>query len=106
MRFTLLAFASLVIAAPAGAEPNSVTLTVTSADFASPAASAGLDRRIGAAIEEVCGSYAAIESSQVPEMDSCWGSAHDQVREQLGRVDILALANRGKVSVALAVNGR
>src|SRR4051812_23496309 len=106
MRFTLFALASLAIAAPAIAEPTSVTLTVTSADFATPAAHARLDRRIGAAVEQVCGSYAAIESSQVPQMDACWGSTHDQVKQQLGRVDSLALANRGNASAAVAVSGR
>ena len=94
MRFTLLTLAALAIAAPAIAQPDSVTLTVTAADFASPAARAHLDRRIGSAIEQVCGSYAAIETSQMVEMDACWMSARDQATKQLGRVDSLALADR------------
>jgi UrcA family protein len=105
MRFTLLAIAAIAIATPAVAEPNSVTLTITSADFATPTALARLDRRIGAAVEQVCGSYAAIESSQVPEMDACWISARDQARQQLGRVDSLALAGKSKLTIASSVVG-
>lgn len=103
MRFTLLALAALAVATPAIAESDSVTVTVTAADFASPAARAHLDRRIGAAIEHVCGSYAAIESSQMLEMDACWMAAHDQAKQQLGRVDSLASAGRTAGSASTLV---
>lgn len=93
MRFILLALAVLATASPANAEPaTSVTLTVTSADFVSPAARARLERRIGTAVEQVCGSYASVESYDVSEMNACWMSARDQAKQQLGRVDSLALA--------------
>jgi len=90
----VLVLASM-IAAPAVAAPpadvvverqanmSTVTLLVTRADFASRHSRRALDRRIGEAIESVCGSYATIESYQVPELDVCWGNAHRQVSSQL-----------------------
>lgn len=80
------------IPAVASAEPRTATVTVTASDMATAAARAKLDRRIGSAIEEVCGSYAAIESSQVPEMDECWRSAKATVAQRIaslkGRTNI------------------
>jgi len=72
-----------IVAAPAAAEPRSVTLTVSRADFATPQAKAQLDRRVRGAIESVCGSYAAIESSQSAEMDKCWTDARAQAEAKL-----------------------
>ena len=79
-----LLFAALPAAA--SAEPRTSTVTITAADMATPAARDRLNRRIGAAIEEVCGSYAAIESAQVPEMDACWSAAKAQVAERLASI--------------------
>jgi UrcA family protein len=85
------------IAAPAGAAPQdgivvrrelgvpTATVIVTSADFASTHSRTMLDRRIRGAIESVCGSYAAIEWSQVPQMDGCWSGAWHQANDQLSR---------------------
>lgn len=56
---------------------------VTRADFVSPQSRRALDHRIRDAIESVCGSYATIESYQVPGMDHCWNRAHGQVSSQL-----------------------
>lgn len=81
-------------AATAQDGPRTATLIVTAADISSPAAHKKLDRRIRAAIEEVCGSYAAIESSQVPEMDACWESAKAEASQQLTHI------SEGKVDVA------
>lgn len=82
-RFLTIGLLLTTLPAAAMAEPRTATVTVTAADMASPAARARLDRRIGAAIEQVCGSYAAIESSQVPEMDACWSSAKAEVQQRL-----------------------
>ena len=75
--------AAVVVAAPAIAEPRSATVTVSRADFATPQAKAQLDRRVRGAIESVCGSYAAIESSQSAEMDKCWTDARAQAEAKL-----------------------
>jgi len=82
------------IAAPAAAGPQDILVKreadvptakviVTSADFASTHSRTMLDRRIRSAIESVCGSYATIESSQVPQMDNCWSGAWHQAKDQL-----------------------
>ena len=79
----VLVMAAVVVAAPAIAEPRSATVTVSRADFATPQAKAQLDRRVRGAIESVCGSYAAIESSQSAEMDKCWTDARAQAEAKL-----------------------
>ena len=91
-RFAIIGLLLTAVPAAASADPRTATITVTNADMASPAARARLDRRVGAAIEEVCGRYAAIESAQVPEMDACWAAAKRQVQQRMaslnGRVKI------------------
>jgi len=79
----VLVMAAVVVAAPAIAEPRSATVTVSRADFATPQAKAQLDRRVRGAIESICGSYAAIESSQSAEMDKCWTDARAQAEAKL-----------------------
>ena len=86
-RFALIGLLFTAIPASAIADPRTATVTVTSSDMATPAARARLDRRIGAAIEEVCGSYATIESSQVPEMDACWAAAKRQVQQRIASLN-------------------
>jgi len=85
-RFALIGLLCTAIPAAALADPRSATVTVTSADMLTPAARARLDRRIGAAIEQVCGSYAAIESGQIPEMDSCWAAAKAEASRRLANL--------------------
>ena len=91
-RFAIIGLLLTAVPAAASADPRTATITITSADMATPTARARLDRRIGAAIEDVCGSYAAIESSQVPEKDACWAAAKRQVQQRMaslnGRVKI------------------
>jgi UrcA family protein len=86
-RFAMIGLLFIAIPAAAVADPRTATVTVTSADMATPASRARLDRRIGAAIEEVCGSYAAIETSQVPEMDACWSAARHQVAQRIASLN-------------------
>ena len=68
-----------------GHDPRT-TLEVARADFASTTAHRMFDNRVGNAIESVCGSYAAIESSQWARMDTCWDDARAQVRVQLTKI--------------------
>ena len=67
-------------AAPAvAAESSSATLTVSSADFASPRARAMLDHRIRDAVESICGSYSTAEVRDWSEIDACWKSARADI---------------------------
>jgi UrcA family protein len=83
----IIAMILATLSAAATAEPRTATFVVTRADFASPAARANLDRRIGTAIEQVCGSFATIESYQVPEVKACWSSAKVLVGQRLASLD-------------------
>jgi UrcA family protein len=94
MRNAALALICLsCLAVPAAAEPMTsivvthrtptATVRFSRADFVSPHARRMLDLRIRDAIESVCGSYAMIESFQVPGMDACWHSAEAQAAHQL-----------------------
>jgi len=94
-RFTIIGLLFTAVPTIALADPRTATVTVTRTDMASPTARAHLDRRIGAAIEQVCGSYATIESSQVPEMDSCWEAAKAQVAQR-----IASIKNRSQIRLA------
>jgi UrcA family protein len=73
----------MAVTSPAAADPLTATVSITSADFASPHSRTMLDRRIRSAIESICGSYATVEGSQIDEMDACWRSARAQVSTQL-----------------------
>jgi UrcA family protein len=87
MHLSVLLLAGLAASSTAAiAEPRTATLTVTPADFASAQARARLDRRIRSAIEQVCGSYASIESYQSAEMDSCWQAARAEVSKHLANI--------------------
>lgn len=82
--FARIVIASLLAAAtaPVAAQSaeNSVVITV---DRAARASHALMRHRIAVAVEEVCGSYATIETYQVPELDACrkeaWASANRQL---------------------------
>jgi UrcA family protein len=78
-RIALIGLMTAIAPVPAAAQTLTATVTVTLADFASEKSRAMLDARIRSAIESVCGSYAAIESYQVPAMDACWKDARAQV---------------------------
>lgn len=82
-RIALIAAVLSAVSAAASAEPISVTITVTRADFATPAAEARLQHRISAGIEQVCGSFATIESSQEPAVAECWATAKTSVSQRL-----------------------
>lgn len=78
----LLAMA--VIAAPitaAAKPPETVVVTISKADLA--LSDTRFRRKIASAIEEVCGSYAAVEPYQWIGIDECRQSAWAGVRRQL-----------------------
>jgi UrcA family protein len=83
MRYSVMALAVLLSAAPAAAQQDSVTIHVSSADFSTDAGRAGFAHKVRGAIEQVCGSYAVIETAQVPGMDECWKAARASVDKQL-----------------------
>lgn len=87
------AFAALVAAAavPAtAAEPASRTISYADLDLATAHGRATLDRRIAAAVEALCGSYAGAPGWAVPEIDRCRAAARTSAETQLA-----ALARRG-----------
>jgi UrcA family protein len=108
MKYSALVLLGIVAATPAvagGPKPivvNSDVPTarvhVTRADFASPQTRRLLNLRIGIAIESVCGSYSAIETSQTYMLDDCWDDARAQVARQLPLV--------GKSDTTIALVGR
>lgn len=83
-RIVISALLATGVAAPVQAQnqPSQATAYVT-VDKAARASHALLKHRLAVAVEEVCGSYAAIEPYQVPELDACrrqaWASANRQL---------------------------
>jgi UrcA family protein len=72
------------VAAPGAAAAQRteiVAVKLSEADLAM--SDARLQRKIAGAVEEVCGSYAAVEPSQWPGIDDCRQSAWTGVRQQL-----------------------
>ena len=82
-RIAFIAAILSIVPSTAIAEPNSVTIEVSRADFATPIAQARLQHRISAGIEQVCGSFATIEPSQEPAVASCWMAAKASVAQRL-----------------------
>ena len=81
-RLAISALLAASVIAPAQAEENSSSVTVI-VDRAARASHVLMKHRLAVAVEEVCGSYATIESYQVPEVDACrkeaWASANRQL---------------------------
>ena len=81
-RLAISALLAASLIAPAQAEENSSSVTVI-VDRAARASHVLMKHRLAVAVEEVCGSYATIESYQVPEVDACrkeaWASANRQL---------------------------
>ena len=89
MRKTILItaafFAAAAAALPARAESpvRRETVSLAGLDLASPADRARLDRRIAAAVETVCGSYAGASQSEQREIDGCRAAARTGIETQL-----------------------
>jgi UrcA family protein len=85
-RLLLITALAALGATPALAEPASSTVMISASDFVSPSARAALDRRIAAAIEEQCRSYAVVEPYQWDEVTACRTAAKSEVDTQLDRI--------------------
>lgn len=79
----LAAVALVAVAMPAAAtaEPQEVVVTLSNADLA--LSDGRFRKKIASAIEQVCGSYAAVEPYQWPGIDECRQAAWTGVRQQL-----------------------
>lgn len=83
--FALFALAAIAVPTAAAAEPpETVVVTISKADLA--LSDTRFRRKIASAVEDVCGSYAAVEPYQWPEIDDCRQSAWAGVRQQLAGV--------------------
>lgn len=89
---------SAVAVAPASAEPAAVTVTVIKGDLSSPDGRLTMQRRIAGAVEQLCRSYAAVESYQLAEVDECRReakiSADQQIARRLERENRVRLTSR------------
>ena len=88
MRKTFLfaaALSALVPAVPAQAQAQAVSQPVSSAglDLGSPAGRARFQRRLAAAIEDVCGSYAGASHWEQREIGRCRATARADIETQL-----------------------
>lgn len=93
----LIALAALTsTAVPVAAQiAPQVEIVVTAQDLAGPAGQRRLHRRISAAAEQLCGSYATVESFQVDGITMCRDQVFGSAQQQLA-----ALAGRGKLRLA------
>ena len=95
----IAAFAAASSALPAQAQSAARSQSVSTAglDLATPAGRGRFQRRVAAAIETVCGSYAGASSGEQNEIDRCrrsaWSSVETQLASQQAR-------RRGTVQVA------
>lgn len=78
-----LTIAIALASTPLQAEPRSAVVTVTIAELSTPKGTARFNRRVRDAIEQVCGSYATIETSQVDHLDECWRKARSNVETRV-----------------------
>lgn len=83
--FAATGLALLSTAAPAADTPADIVLVVTAADLRGADGERRFQRRLDAAIEDFCGSYAARESSQWHEVEDCRRSVVTSSRAQLAR---------------------
>lgn len=84
--FAFIALAAVSVPSIAAAEGREVVVTISKADLA--LSDRQFRRKIGRAVEEVCGSYAAVESYQWPEIDDCRKNAWSGVRQQLADLKV------------------
>lgn len=82
----LVGLLASIIAVPAVAETPMVSIVVKSSDFASPDARAKLDRRVTAAIEDLCRTYTALEFYQAHDVTDCRRSARAQIESRLAPI--------------------
>jgi len=92
MRNTILftaAFAAAIPALPAQAETRARSQTVSTAglDLGTPAGRGRFQRRVAAAMERVCGSYAGTSTAEQDEIGRCRRAASAGVETQLAARD-------------------
>lgn len=86
-RIYLIAAVALgAFATPASAQPAEVSVKVADGELDTRAGRARLRQRVAAAIEQLCGSYAAIEPYQWPDIDKCWKSAWREANRQIAHL--------------------
>jgi len=87
MRRTMAVTAALlatISTMPVSAQaPANRAVAYAGLDLSTPAGRATLDRRIGAAVETVCGSYAGASSYELREIDRCRAAARTGIETQL-----------------------
>lgn len=83
-----IAAASLAMALTAPTLAREATRSVShrDLDLSRPEDRARLDRRIGRALEAVCGSYATVEPDRMAEIDRCRSEAEMRTRAQVARL--------------------
>lgn len=81
-----LTVAVALAATPLHAEPRSTVVTVTLAELSTPDGTARFHKRVAAAIEEACGSYATIEAYQVPQLDECRREARSNIETRVAAI--------------------
>ena len=85
MRKMIMLAAALSVSTPVAAEPvPTAFVTISDIDLASGSGQRTLSRRIAAAVEQVCGSYAnAREQYEQMQLDACRAKAMTSAREQV-----------------------
>lgn len=87
MRTTILIAALFsATAAPAIAAdvaPAATRIHIADLDLASPSGKAMLDRRVGRALENVCGSYATVEADMQQQIQACRAATRAQIDRTL-----------------------
>ena len=77
---------ALIAAVPATAQTAMVSITVKPSDFSSLDAQAKLDRRVAAAVEDICRTHTAIEFYQSAEVTDCRRSARVQLNATIAQI--------------------
>ncbi len=83
-RFIIALTAATLIATPALAGGRSVVVRHADLDLKSDAGRHQLNRRIAAATEQVCGSYASVNADEAMQIDRCRKTVQQDVARQLG----------------------
>jgi UrcA family protein len=92
---TAFAVAAALIATPALAGERSATVRHADLDLKSDAGRSELNRRLAAATEQVCGSYASVGADEVDAIKRCRdGVQRDVARQVAARWGVTMVARR------------
>lgn len=97
MSFAALLAASATSSIAAPPAQQQVVITFSAGEMTNARAVARLKKRIDAAVEQLCGSYASVEYDQWRHIDRCRGDALLSVEQQIAK-----LAPNGAIRLALA----